>query len=54
MNNTTKSATVGGLLLGTAGIGVLWASGVVFPFAVPPGMIMLTTGALLVGLTSPR
>lgn len=41
-------------MLGTAGIGVLWASGVVFPFAIPPGMLILTTGALLVGLTSPR
>jgi hypothetical protein len=37
-----------GLLVGAAGIAVLWAAGVDFPFAVPPGLLILTAGAAVV------
>jgi len=42
--------TVVGLLAGAAGIGGLWASGIVFPFYPPPGMLILTAGAILVAV----
>ena len=48
--NAHRIATVGGLLLGAAGIATLWAGGVEFPVAVPPGIVILLTGALTVGL----
>ena len=41
---------VGGLVVGALGIAILWASGVEFPFAVPPGLVILLAGALFVGL----
>ena len=44
------AATVAGLVAGAVGIGILWASGVEFPFYPPPGMLILLAGALLVGL----
>jgi hypothetical protein len=44
------AATVAGLVAGALGIGILWASGVEFPFYPPPGMLILLAGALLVGL----
>jgi hypothetical protein len=37
-------------VVGGAGIGVLWASGVEFPVAIPPGLVILLVGALFVGL----
>ena len=47
-----RAATVGGLVVGAMGIAILWASGVMFPFAIPPGLVILLAGALLVGLVS--
>ncbi|HEU4422792.1 MAG TPA: hypothetical protein VFR67_09695 [Pilimelia sp.] len=44
------TATVAGLIVGALGIGVLWASGVEFPFAVPPGIVILLVGAAVVAL----
>lgn len=45
-----RAVTVAGLVVGAAGIAVLWASGVEFPFAIPPGLVILLAGALFVGL----
>ena len=45
-----RALTVAGLVVGAAGIAVLWASGVEFPVAVPPGLVILLVGALFVGL----
>ena len=50
MNVTSRMVTVGGLVLGAAGIAVLWASGVEFPVAVPPGIVILLAGAIFVSL----
>jgi hypothetical protein len=44
------AATVAGLVVGALGIGVLWASGVTFPIAIPPGIVVLLVGAVVVGL----
>ena len=46
------ATAVGGLVVGALGIAILWASGVKFPFAVPPGLVILLAGALFVGLAS--
>jgi hypothetical protein len=43
-------ATVAGLVVGAVGIGILWASGVEFPFYPPPGILILLAGAIFVGL----
>jgi hypothetical protein len=51
MDATARTYTVGGLVIGAAGIAVLWAAGVEFPVAVPPGIVILLIGALFVGLT---
>jgi len=45
-----RAMTVGGLVVGAAGIAILWAAGVAFPFAIPPGIIILITGAVFVTL----
>jgi len=45
-------ATVLGLVVGAVGIAILWASGVEFPFAIPPGLVILLTGAVFVALSS--
>jgi hypothetical protein len=45
-----RAVTVAGLVVGAAGIAVLWASGVEFPVAIPPGLVILLLGALFVGL----
>ena len=45
-----RAVTVAGLVAGAAGIAVLWASGVQFPFAIPPGLVILLAGALFVGV----
>jgi hypothetical protein len=39
---------VTGLVVGAAGIAILWAAGVDFPVAVPPGLVILLSGALIV------
>jgi hypothetical protein len=46
----TRAATVAGLVVGALGIGVLWASGVKFPIGIPPGIVVLLVGAVVVGL----
>ena len=43
-----RALTVAGLVVGAAGIAVLWASGVEFPVAIPPGLVILLLGALFV------
>ena len=45
-----RVATVAGLVVGALGISILWASGVTFPFAIPPGLVILLAGAVFVGL----
>jgi len=45
-----RALTVAGLVVGAAGIAILWASGVEFPVAIPPGLVILLVGALFVGL----
>ncbi len=45
-----RALTVAGLVVGGAGIAILWASGVEFPVAIPPGLVILLVGALFVGL----
>ncbi|HEV7721860.1 MAG TPA: hypothetical protein VGO60_11270 [Iamia sp.] len=47
---TERTTTIVGLGAGAAGIAVLWAAGVSFPVAVPPGIVILVAAALLVGL----
>ncbi|WP_327000244.1 hypothetical protein OHA72_34585 [Dactylosporangium sp. NBC_01737] len=50
MQMTSHKVTIGGLVLGAAGIAVLWAAGVQFPVAVPPGIVILLAGAIFVGV----
>ena len=45
-----RAATVAALGVGAAGIGLLWAGGVEFPVAVPPGIVILLAGAVFVAL----
>jgi hypothetical protein len=45
-----RAATIAGLLAGAAGIAILWASGVEFPIYPPPGIVILTAGALFLAL----
>ena len=45
-----RALTVAGLVVGGAGIAILWASGVEFPVTIPPGLVILLAGALFVGL----
>lgn len=40
--------TIGGLVVGAIGIGILWAAGVEFPFYPPPGLLILGAGAAFV------
>jgi hypothetical protein len=47
---TPRGLTVWGLVAGAIGIAMLWASGVAFPFYPPPGLLILTTGAVFVAL----
>jgi hypothetical protein len=43
-----------GLLASASGIAVLWAAGIEFPFYPPPGMLIMSTGALAFTLMRPR
>ena len=43
-----RLATVAALVVGAVGIGLLWAGGVRFPVAVPPGIVILLVGAAFV------
>ena len=45
-----RGVTVAGLMIGAGGIALLWASGVEFPVAIPPGLVILLVGALFVAL----
>jgi hypothetical protein len=45
-----QAVTVAGLVVGAAGIAILWAAGVEFPVAIPPGLVILLVGALFVAL----
>jgi hypothetical protein len=45
-----RAVTVAGLVVGAAGIAILWASGVEFLIAIPPGLVILLAGALFVGV----
>ncbi|MBA2698649.1 MAG: hypothetical protein H0U61_07740 [Nocardioidaceae bacterium] len=47
---SSRTTTVLGLVVGAVGIAVLWGAGVEFPVAVPPGLVILMAGALLVTL----
>jgi hypothetical protein len=44
----SRTVLVGGLLVGALGIAILWAAGVDFPVAVPPGLVILVAGAAVV------
>jgi hypothetical protein len=43
----SRSVLVGSLLVGAAGIALMWAGGVDFPVAVPPGIVILVIGAVV-------
>ncbi|MEV4345316.1 hypothetical protein AB0J83_12640 [Actinoplanes sp. NPDC049596] len=43
-----QKMTVAGLVVGAVGIALLWAGGVEFPVAVPPGIVILLAGAIFV------
>jgi len=47
---TARRLTVWGLVIGAAGIAMLWASGVEFPIYPPPGLVALAAGAVFVAL----
>ncbi len=47
---SARGLTAIGLAVGAAGIALLWAAGVEFPFYPPPGMLILGAGAVFVGL----
>jgi hypothetical protein len=49
-----EAVAVAGLLTSAAGIGVLWAVGLDFPFYPPPGMLIMTSGALAFTLMRSR
>ncbi|WP_020667116.1 hypothetical protein [Amycolatopsis nigrescens] len=49
-----RGITILGLLVGAAGIAVLWAAGVAFPFYPPPGIIILLIGAVFMALSKAR
>ncbi|MEV4847679.1 hypothetical protein AB0K20_31285 [Micromonospora matsumotoense] len=49
-STTSRGLTIWGLATGALGIAILWASGVEFPFYPPPGLLILASGATLVGL----
>jgi hypothetical protein len=44
----SRAVLLAGLVLGAVGIAILWAAGVEFPVAVPPGLVILLGGAGLV------
>lgn len=45
---------IAGLLSGALGIALLWAGGVQFPVAVPPGLVILAVGAVVVAAVRKR
>lgn len=53
-NTRARALTVAGLVVGAAGIAVLWAAGVDFPLPIPPGIVLLVAGAVFVSLSRRR
>ena len=49
-----RGVTIAGLVVGAAGISILWAAGQEFPIYPPPGIVLLLAGALFIALTSWR
>jgi hypothetical protein len=45
-----RAATIVGLLVGAAGVAILWATGVEFPIYPPPGIVILVAGSVFVAL----
>jgi hypothetical protein len=54
LKNMNRTVLVSGLLVGAAGIALLWAAGVDFPVAIPPGLVILLVGAAGVALVRRR
>ena len=50
----SPTTLVASLLVGALGIALLWAGGVDFPIAVPPGIVILVVGALVVATVRTR
>jgi hypothetical protein len=50
LSGLARILTLAGLVVGAAGIGILWAAGVDFPIYPPPGIVILLAGALFVAL----
>jgi hypothetical protein len=50
MKLQARAWTIAGLVVGAAGIAILWAAGVKFPVAVPPGLLILLAGAVFVAV----
>lgn len=48
--STQRMMTALGLVVGAAGIGILWWAGIDFPFYPPPGLLILVAGAVFVAL----
>jgi hypothetical protein len=46
--------TIVALVVGSVGIGILWAAGIDFPFYPPPGIVILLAGAVFMALSSRR
>ena len=46
---SAQTMTIVGLVVGAAGIAIMWAVGVEFPVAIPPGIVILLVGAGVVG-----
>lgn len=54
IRSTQRIGAVIALLGGAAGIAIMWASGVEFPVAVPPGIVILVVGAVVVATVRRR
>jgi hypothetical protein len=50
----SRTTLVASLLVGALGIALLWAGGVDFPIAVPPGIVILVVGAVVVATVRAR
>ena len=49
-----KNLTIAGLLVGAVGIALLWVGGIAFPIYPPPGILILSAGAVVVSLVRRR
>lgn len=50
----TKKLTIAGMIVGAIGIALLWAGGIPFPIYPPPGILILSAGAVFVALAGLR